>query len=68
MEDIFIFASLELQISRSVVRILDIQLLICYAKNIVFLDDASLLFPATDLIDFMHLLGALDNTYGSYTC
>jgi len=65
---IFIVASLELQISRSVARILHIQLLICYVKSIVFLDDASLLFPATDLIDIMHLLRTLANTYGSYTC
>jgi hypothetical protein len=63
---IFIFASLELQISRSVARTLDIRLLICYVKRIVFLGDASLLFPPADLIDIMHLLRALVSTYGSY--
>ena len=37
-------------------------------QNIVFLDDASLLFPATDLIDIVHLLRALASTYGSFAC
>ena len=59
---IFIVASLEFQISLSVARILDIQLLISYVKSSVFLGDVSLLFPATNLIDIMHLLGALANT------
>lgn len=58
----FISASLEFQISRSVARILDIQLLIYYVKSIFFLGDVSLLFPTTDVIDIMHLHRALANT------
>ena len=61
-------ASGELQISRSVVRILDTELLICYVISTVFLGKASLLFSATDLIDIIHLLCVLTSTYGSYAC